>query len=180
MKRMFIPALAGLLLVGLTLPAEAKDKKDKNKGGNSVTSFIESTGINLSKKDKSQINNVVDSLGGNSKSGKKNNASLGNLGSLNSIRDYIFGYQKNNNSKGLPPGLQKKVKNGGSLPPGWQKKVYPGGTFPNNLFGYASPLNYEQVPRFGNPGNGIDYWSIGNKLMKLNRSDNKILDVKDF
>lgn len=179
MKRMFIPALAGLLVVGLTLPAEAKKKKDKG-GSDSVTSLIESTGINLSKKDKSQINNVVNSLGGNSKSGKKNSGSLGNLGSLNSIRDYIFGYQKNNNSKGLPPGLQKKVNNGGSLPPGWQKKVYPGGTFPNNLFGYASPLNYEQVPRFGNPGNGIDYWSIGNKLMKLNRSDNKILDVMDF
>lgn len=180
MQRKLLPLFASVLVVGLALPAAAKDKK--NKGGDSVTSLIESTGINLSKKDKSQINNVVNSLGGNSKSGKKNknNTSLGNLGSLNSIRDYIFGYQKENKSKGLPPGLQKKVNNGGSLPPGWQKKVYPGATFPNNLFNFASPLNYEQVPRFGNPGNGIDYWSIGNKLMKLNRSDNKILDVMDF
>ena len=179
MKLMFIPVLAGLLVVGLTLPAEAKKKKDQ--GGNSVTSLIESTGINLSKKDKAQINNVANSLTGNTKPGKKNNSnSFGNLGSLGTIRDYIFGYQKNNGTKGLPPGLAKKVNNGGSLPPGWQKKVQPGGTFPNNLFGYASPLNYSQVPKFGNPGNGIDYWSIGNKLMKLNRSDNKILDVMDF
>ncbi len=171
------------ITLGLAICAEAKPKK--NKGGNDVENFIENvTGVDLnSKKSKgnNQLDNAINQLTG-SNNGKKNrnNASLGNLGSLDTIKNYIFGYQRDNKTKGLPPGLQKKVNNGGSLPPGWQKKLYRGNTFPNDLWGYTSPLNYSQVPRFGNPGNGIDYYSIGNRLLKLNRSDSRILDVMDY
>ena len=36
-------------------------------------------------------------------------------------------YAKNDKSKDLPPGLQKKMMKGESLPPGWQKKMRKGG-----------------------------------------------------
>lgn len=170
------------LTLGLALCAEAKPKKDKNKGGNDVENFIENvTGVDLnSKKGKghNQLNNAINQLTG-SNHGKKNRNN-NSLDPLSAIQQYIFGYQRDHKTRNLPPGLQKKVNNGGSLPPGWQKKLYRGNIFPHDLWGYTSPLNYNQVPRFGPPGNGIDYYSIGNRLLKLNRSDNRILDVMDF
>lgn len=175
--------LAALLIV-LALPAQGKPK-DKN--GNSLEQTIESlTGVDIPKQKgkKNQpitTESVMEVLNpqNNSPSRKKKNSS-NNLEPFDAIREYIFGYRKNNNSKGLPPGLAKKEARGQNLPPGWQKKVYPGATFPNDLFGYTSLLNYSQVPRAKNPGPGVDFYSIGNRIFKMNRSDNRILDVMDY
>lgn len=174
------------LSLALAVCAHAKPKKEKD---NDVGNLIENvTGIDLNgKKGNKQLNQAINALTG-SDSGKKktkggnsaNPGNLGNLASLDTIRQYITGYRSNNNTRNLPPGLAKKVARGGDLPPGWQKKVSRGNTFPGDLWPFTSPVNYNQVPRFGDPGDGIDIYSIGNRLFKLNRSDNRILDILDF
>ncbi len=74
------------------------------------------------------------------------------------------------------------MNNGGSLPPGWQKNSIAATPSPNDLWGLHLTAELLAGPALsGNPGNGIDYYSIGNRLLKLNRrSDSRILDVMDF
>lgn len=170
-----IAVIAGLML---SPTLQAKPKKDK--GQPSAEKWIESvTGWNVSKDKKKRGKNddVLSRIfNGNSpgKSGYRSNDPM------QLIRDYIFGYQqRDDNPKGLPPGLAKKVARGGELPPGWQKKVYPGTQFPSELFPFSSRLNDSQIPNFRRD-DSVDYYSIGNRIVKLRQSDNRILDTFDF
>ncbi len=69
-----------------------------------------------------------------------------------------------NDTRSLPPGLQKKVARGGTLPPGWQKKIAP---LPRELEGRLAPLRCQDCRR------GV----IEGRVVIYNRRTMAIFDV---
>ena len=77
---------------------------------------------------------------------------------------------KNDKSKGLPPGLQKKQQRGKPLPPGWQKKLRVGHILEAEIYHHAKvvvPVNKH----------GIITVSIEGRLLKLDKVSLKIVDI---
>jgi len=78
---------------------------------------------------------------------------------VRAIHDYY-----GDDTRSLPPGLQKKLARGGTLPPGWQKKIAP---LPRELEGRLAPLRCEDCRR------GV----IEGRVVIYNRRTTAILDV---
>ena len=148
-----------LALVG---PASAKDKKNKN--DETVNQILEVFTDSPAPKEK-----------------KKHDKRSENVDPFDAIRDYLSGYRKTSSSpKSLPPGLVKKQARGEELPPGWKNQIYRNEVFPDNLFRLASPLDRSTIPKFGNSDSKVDYYSLGDRIFKVNRSDRRVLDFMDL
>jgi len=63
-------------------------------------------------------------------------------------------------SKGLPPGLAKKLERGGDLPPGWQKKCVPGQTMPREVYEQCRPLPREVVVELPTHRQALFSWRL--------------------
>ena len=77
---------------------------------------------------------------------------------------------KNDKSKGLPPGLEKKQKRGKPLPPGWQKKLQKGQILDIDVYHHAKVV--VPVDKYGR----ITV-SIEGRLLKLDKVSRKIVDI---
>ena len=97
------------------------------------------------------------------------------------ICDYLSASEqpsrKGKKSKGLPPGLQKKVARGGSLPPGWEKKVCKGEVLPIEVYEQCQPLPQEVIVKLPPPPPGTVIVTIGGKVARILTATREILDV---
>ena len=96
------------------------------------------------------------------------------------IREYVRSCEtphKGKKSKGLPPGLAKKVARGGDLPPGWQKKCVRGEILSEELFKRAHPLPQELIVKLPPPPSGTITVAISGKIVRLAKATREILDV---
>lgn len=82
-------------------------------------------------------------------------------------------------SKGLPPGLAKKVARGGKLPPGWQKKCVRGEIMPRDVYRECHRLPREVAVKLPAPPHGTILVTIDGKVVRLARATLEILDVFD-
>jgi len=83
-------------------------------------------------------------------------------------------------NKGLPPGLEKKLKRTGELPPGWEKKLVKGGYLDDDLYSYCRPFDKsDKYP--GHPEyrfeNGTELLQIQNRIIRIKRDTREILDI---
>jgi hypothetical protein len=95
------------------------------------------------------------------------------------IHTCVQGYGHGKRSKGLPPGLSKKVARGRQLPPGWQKKCTPGEIMPMAVYEQCHPLPPEiqvKLPPTPEPTLTV---TIGGKVVRLLKATREILDVFD-
>lgn len=79
-------------------------------------------------------------------------------------------YAKNDKTKPLPPGLQKKVSQGKPLPPGWQKKLAKGEILDLDIYQrgvVVVPLD----PR------GLITIRVEGKLIKVIKKTREIVDI---
>ena len=86
---------------------------------------------------------------------------------------------KGKKSKGLPPGLAKKVARGGELPPGWQKKCVRGEIMPIEVHRHCLPLPPEIVVKLPPPPAGTILVAIDGKVVRLAKATREIHDVFD-
>lgn len=93
------------------------------------------------------------------------------------IRAYVANGKK---SKGLPPGLAKKVANGGDLPPGWQKKCVRGEILPEIVFKHCHPLPADLVVKLPAPPHGTVLVAIDGKVLHVHKSTRHIHAVIDL
>ena len=82
-------------------------------------------------------------------------------------------------SKGLPPGLAKKVARGGDLPPGWQKKCVRGEIMPLEVYKQCHPLPREVAVKLPPPPKDTILITIEGKVVRLVKATREILDVFD-
>jgi len=84
---------------------------------------------------------------------------------------------KGKKSKGLPPGLQKKLERGGSLPPGWEKKFHKGEVIPENVYKQCHPLPDEVLVKLPPQPAGTVLIAVGGKVARILAATRQILDV---
>ncbi|GAA5495378.1 hypothetical protein Rhal01_01553 [Rubritalea halochordaticola] len=87
------------------------------------------------------------------------------------LRDYFSPYRS---TKGLPPGLAKKVARGGELPPGWQKKLVPGYRFEDNLWKQLVPLPDDLNKRIRYGDDPYRYYLLNDRIVRVH-PDNRTL-----
>jgi hypothetical protein len=98
------------------------------------------------------------------------------------IREYVNNCEtphKGKKSKGLPPGLAKKVAHGGDLPPGWQKKCVRGEILSEELYKQSHSLPQGLIVKLPPPPVGTITVAISGKIVRLAKATREILDVFD-
>lgn len=85
--------------------------------------------------------------------------------------------QKGKKTKGLPPGLAKKVARGRPLPPGWQKKLVVGQVLPQEIYVHAEPVPPPVVAQLPPARKGTITVVISGKIVRLIEATMEILDV---
>jgi len=83
-------------------------------------------------------------------------------------------------SKGLPPGLAKKVARGDELPPGWQSRCLKGQIMPVEVYERAHSLPPEIVVTLPPPPVGTILIAVEGKVARLVKATHEILDVFDI
>jgi hypothetical protein len=103
------------------------------------------------------------------------------------FRDYVVVWQekeykgkKDKKSKGLPPGLAKKVARGGELPPGWQKKLHRGEVLSEVIYKQSTPVPYAILKKLPDQPPGTVLISLDGKIIRLAEATRRILDVFDL
>jgi hypothetical protein len=87
-------------------------------------------------------------------------------------RDRISRWAVTQQSKGLPPGLQKH-----GLPPGLEKQLRRNGTLPPGLQKKITPFPADLLVQIAPPPAGCDYMFVGGRAMIVARAGNVIIDV---
>jgi hypothetical protein len=82
--------------------------------------------------------------------------------------------------KGLPPGLQKKMRRGGQLPPGWQKKVNVGQALPYEYLMYARPVPYELSSQLTAGPIGTKLLQLVDRVVRVEVGTNMVLEAIQF
>lgn len=95
------------------------------------------------------------------------------------VREYILVHQKKTKTKGLPPGLAKKLARGGELPPGWQKKLVRGEVMPITVYQEVQPVPEAILGKMSPPPAGTRLGVIDGKVVRLAEASRTIVDVFD-
>jgi hypothetical protein len=101
----------------------------------------------------------------------------------NMIRAHLQEQQRRTaqqNVRGLPPGLQKKVARGKALPPGWQKKIAPGQSLDYQVYREGESLPDSLLRRLPPPPVGSEILQVEDKIFRLDSATRTILDVFDL
>ena len=80
----------------------------------------------------------------------------------------------------LPRGLQKKVDRGGELPPGWQKKLVKGDVISDEVLTHSKVLHTTDYSSYPYKTQGTEVYRVENKIIKVIKATNVILDVLDL
>lgn len=79
--------------------------------------------------------------------------------------------------KSLPKGLAKKVARGGELPPGWKTKIRKGEVIDQNVLRHAVIVDSSDYSRAPYKTAGTEVYKIENKIIKVIKATNVILDA---
>ncbi len=82
--------------------------------------------------------------------------------------------------KQLPPGLQKKVRRGGTLPFGWQKKLVKGEVIDEDVLRHAKVVRTSDYSKYPYKTKDSEVYKIQDKIIKVMKATNIIIDVLDL
>ena len=88
--------------------------------------------------------------------------------------------EKVKKQKHLPRGLQKKVARGGELPPGWQKKLVKGEVIDSDVLRHAKIVNTSDYSKYPYKTKGSEVYKVEDKIIKVIKATNVIIDVLDL
>lgn len=75
--------------------------------------------------------------------------------------------------------ITKKVDRGGELPPGWQKKLVRGEVIDRDILRHAKIVKNSDYSEYPYKTKNIEVYKVQDKIIKVMRATNIIMDVLD-
>ena len=84
---------------------------------------------------------------------------------------------KDDKTKPLHKGMEKRMEQGKELPPGWKKKLQKGQILDAEVYAAGKNVTKKQRPEISEPGTGEAWIKVADQIIRIKEANREILEV---